>query len=206
MTSYDANLGEVTGQVNFGSHTDSVVAVAAAVVNVVTPGCRQGRDYEAPAGRTLLEQLDVAIRTGSRKPSDAPRASTAAAFVELGTAVRPVFDLVSADNLDAAATTVNALLKVYQPNPYLDHHDGQPWHLHFHGRSEHDRSGWGGGIVVGLATVLGSEHADRLGVCAAPSCDRVYVDVSKNGTRRFCSTACQNRVKAAAHRARAVSG
>ena len=34
--------------------------------------------------------------------------------------------------------------------------------------------------------------------------DRVYLDASKNGTRRFCSTACQNRVKAAAHRARAA--
>jgi hypothetical protein len=30
----------------------------------------------------------------------------------------------------------------------------------------------------------------------------VFVDVSRNGTKRFCSTACQNRVKAAAFRAR----
>jgi predicted RNA-binding Zn ribbon-like protein len=30
----------------------------------------------------------------------------------------------------------------------------------------------------------------------------VYVDVSRNGTRRFCSTTCQNRVKAAAFRKR----
>jgi hypothetical protein len=35
----------------------------------------------------------------------------------------------------------------------------------------------------------------------------VYVDTSRNGTRRFCSTSCQNRVKAAAFRARhAVTG
>jgi predicted RNA-binding Zn ribbon-like protein len=33
-------------------------------------------------------------------------------------------------------------------------------------------------------------------------CDRVFVDVSRNGTRRFCSETCQNRVKVAAHRAR----
>ncbi|MFC6935784.1 CGNR zinc finger domain-containing protein [Actinomadura yumaensis] len=38
-----------------------------------------------------------------------------------------------------------------------------------------------------------------------PHCDRVYVDTSRNGTRRFCSTACQNRVKTAAFRARAQS-
>jgi predicted RNA-binding Zn ribbon-like protein len=53
--------------------------------------------------------------------------------------------------------------------------------------------------------VLGSEFNDRLGVCTAPHCDRVYVDVSRNGTRRFCSTACQGRVKTAAFRARTRS-
>ncbi len=50
--------------------------------------------------------------------------------------------------------------------------------------------------------VLGSELHGRLGVCTAARCDRVYVDLSRNGTRRFCSTACQNRNKAAAFRAR----
>jgi predicted RNA-binding Zn ribbon-like protein len=49
---------------------------------------------------------------------------------------------------------------------------------------------------------LGSDLGGRLGVCSAPACDRVYVDGSKNGTRRFCSTRCQSRVKAAAHRSR----
>jgi predicted RNA-binding Zn ribbon-like protein len=49
---------------------------------------------------------------------------------------------------------------------------------------------------------LGSDLGGRLGVCSAPACDRVYVDGSKNGTRRFCSTQCQSRVKAAVHRAR----
>ena len=44
--------------------------------------------------------------------------------------------------------------------------------------------------------------ADRLGVCDAARCDRVYVDTSRNGARRFCSTACQNRTKAAAFRTR----
>ncbi|HWD80506.1 MAG TPA: CGNR zinc finger domain-containing protein [Kribbella sp.] len=44
--------------------------------------------------------------------------------------------------------------------------------------------------------------AGRLGVCAAPHCDRVFVDTSKNGQRRFHSPQCQSRVKAAAHRAR----
>jgi predicted RNA-binding Zn ribbon-like protein len=62
--------------------------------------------------------------------------------------------------------------------------------------------GWAAGCATGLAVVLGGSGADRLGVCTAPGCDRVFVDTSRNGTRRYCSTSCQNRVKTAAFRAR----
>ena len=64
-------------------------------------------------------------------------------------------------------------------------------------------TGWAAGCATGLALAIGSDLAGRLGVCAADRCDRVFVDTSRNATRRFCSTACQNRTKAAAFRARA---
>jgi predicted RNA-binding Zn ribbon-like protein len=85
--------------------------------------------------------------------------------------------------------------------PRLDRHDGEPWHLHFHGAEDSLVTGWAAGCATGLAVVLGSDLRGRLGVCTAPRCDRVYVDTSRNATRRFCSTSCQNRVKAAAFRA-----
>ncbi len=70
-----------------------------------------------------------------------------------------------------------------------------------------------GGELVGLRAVvtgvdvpaLAFRHMSgqcRVGVCTAPRCDRVYVDTSRNGTRRYSSTSCQNRVKTAAFRAR----
>jgi len=191
--------------VNFGSHTNEVVAAAAALVNVVTPGERRGRSYAVPTGDDLTAMIGQALLEARRQTSTPP-ASRAAAFVELAAAVRPVFEFVDRDRFDEAAETVNELLARYEPAPLLARHDGQPWHLHFPGRATADRSGWGGGISVGLATVLGSDYADRLGLCTASACNRVFVDVSRNGTRRFCSTACQNRVKAAAHRARAKEG
>lgn len=187
---------------NFGSHTDAVVGVAAALVNIATPGERQGRPYAVPTGKDLTTAVGQALPSTGRASSALP-ASRVHAFLELAAAVRRVFELVDQESFDEASEAVNALLARYEPAPYLDRHDGQPWHLHFHGRDAADRSGWGGGISVGLATVLGSDYADRLGVCNASACDRVFVDVSRNGTRRFCSTTCQNRVKAAAHRARA---
>ena len=42
--------------------------------------------------------------------------------------------------------------------------------------------------------------------CAAPDCDDVLVDLSKNRSRRFCGTTCANRVNVAAFRARRAAG
>jgi len=179
---------------------DSVVAIAAALVNVATPGQRQGRPYLVPVGDEQRDGLVAALQLGRRSTID--ESIDVPALMALAQAARPVFVASDAGDGDAAAASVNALLARYRPTPTLAQHDDEPWHLHFHGPTRSDPSGWGGGVAVALATVVGSEYADRLGVCAAPICDRVFVDVSRNGTRRFCSEACQNRVKVAAHRAR----
>jgi predicted RNA-binding Zn ribbon-like protein len=117
-------------------------------------------------------------------------------------AFRIVFAAVAAGDVDAAARRVNELIAATGAHPWLDSHDGEPWHLHFHGSGDSLAIGWAAGCATGLAVVLGSDLHGRIGVCTAARCDRVYVDTSRNGTRRFCSTTCQNRVKAAAFRAR----
>jgi predicted RNA-binding Zn ribbon-like protein len=43
---------------------------------------------------------------------------------------------------------------------------------------------------------------DRFGVCEAHNCDRVFLDASRNGCMRFCSTGCMNRTKATQFRNR----
>ena len=189
---------------NFTSHVDTVVAVAVSLVNALTPGESRGHDYVPPTGTKLELAATAAIRSGL----PAARALTAGEAKELAaTAVelRAVFDAVDAGALDQAAGQVNAMLASTGARPQLDRHDGEPWHLHFHGRTDGMAQGWAAGCATGLAVVLGTELYNRLGVCTAPRCDRVYVDVSRNGTRRFCSTSCQNRVKAAAFRARQAS-
>jgi predicted RNA-binding Zn ribbon-like protein len=42
----------------------------------------------------------------------------------------------------------------------------------------------------------------RLGVCSAEGCDDVYVDTSRNASRRYCSNTCASRSTVAAYRAR----
>ncbi|WP_433437237.1 CGNR zinc finger domain-containing protein [Nonomuraea sp. CA-141351] len=184
---------------DFNSHTDGVVRAAVALVNALTPGERRGRDHPAPdgLGAAATEALR-AVYPGHREVTEPEGAELA----EVAARLRTVFAAVADGDIDTAATQVNALLEETHARPMLQRHDGEPWHLHFHGHDGTMAGEWGASCATGLAIVLGSEFSDRLGVCTAPHCDRVYVDVSRNGTRRFCSTACQNRVKTAAFRAR----
>jgi predicted RNA-binding Zn ribbon-like protein len=179
---------------------DTVVTVAARLVNALTPGEARGRPYLPPEGTALAAAVTAALRAG---PRDAPKVSPqeAAGFPTVAGAIRAVFEATAAGRTDAAARLVNEMLARHGARPRLDRHDGEPWHLHFHGAEDSLATSWAAGCATGLAVVLGSDQRDRLGVCAAPRCDRVYVDTSRNATRRFCSTACQNRVKAAAFRA-----
>lgn len=57
------------------------------------------------------------------------------------------------------------------------------------------------GQLLGLlahsgAELLASDKLDRLGRCAAPTCDWLFMDVSRNRSRRWCDMAeCGNRAK-----------
>ncbi|MFG1619441.1 CGNR zinc finger domain-containing protein [Nonomuraea wenchangensis] len=188
---------------DFNSHTDGVVRVTVALVNALTPGEQRGRPFPGPAdaGVAATDALRSVYRT-HRAVSAAEGGELAAVAARL----REVFAAVAAGDVDTAAITVNGLLEEFHARPMLERHDGEPWHLHFHGPGGTTAGEWGASCATGLAIVLGSEFAERLGVCTAPHCDRVYVDVSRNGARRFCSTACQNRVKTAAFRARGRAG
>ncbi|GAA2168424.1 CGNR zinc finger domain-containing protein [Actinomadura napierensis] len=183
---------------NFNSYTDGVVADTVALVNGLTEGESRGRPFAVPdvaaAGEAFLEGAGW----GRRLTAD-----QAAELAAVARELRAVFEAAAAGDLDAAAGRINRLLEESRARPRLERHDGEPWHVHFHGVGDTITADWGASCATGLAVVLGGEFADRLGVCTAPHCDRVYVDTSRNGKRRFCSTACQNRVKTAAFRARA---
>lgn len=186
---------------NFNSHVDAIVTVAVRLVNTLTAGQSGGRPYQPPEDGELRAAVTAAIRAG-KPDSPAVTLAEAAAFRAVAGSLRTVFDAVAARQMDTAARQVNTLLTQTGARPQLDRHDGEPWHLHFHSTEDSLVTGWAAGCATGLAVVLGSDLRGRLGVCTADRCDRVYLDASRNGTRRFCSTSCQNRVKAAAFRAR----
>ena len=186
---------------NFNSHMDTVVAMAVSLVNMLTPGQDRGHPCPPLDDASLPRAATAALRAGNPRTREVFLEEA----IELGgvaAELRTVFEAVASGDVDAAARQVNTLLAATGAHPWLDRHDGEPWHLHFHGAQDSLVTGWAAGCATGLAVVLGSDLQGRIGVCTAPRCDRVYVDTSRNGTRRFCSISCQNRVKTAAFRAR----
>ncbi|WP_433654406.1 CGNR zinc finger domain-containing protein [Nocardia sp. CA-128927] len=182
------------------SHTLGVVEDGVALVNAAVPGESRGKPYPPAADDAeLLERLDSVVFAAYRyhvQPEDAADLARAAEQLHR------VFAAVADEDMDAAAAQVNSMITEYSARPTLIRRGTQPWHLHFHSADAALVPGIAAACAVGLAFVLGSEHADRIGVCSADNCDRVYLDTSRNGTKRFCSTACQNRAKTAAFRAR----
>lgn len=97
---------------------------------------------------------------------------------------------------------VNQLLAETRALPQLVNHDEWGWHLH----ATPDDAPLATRMLVeaAMATVdvIRAGELGRLQVCQAPDCEDVLVDLSRNRSRRFCSTTCGNRVAAAAYRER----
>ncbi len=81
------------------------------------------------------------------------------------------------------------------------------WHLHL--ASMHDPL-WqrmGAEMAMALADLIRAGELRRLKICAAPDCEAVLVDLSRNRSRIFCDTGnCGNRQHVAAYRERRSKG
>jgi predicted RNA-binding Zn ribbon-like protein len=194
--------------VEFDSHINGVVLSAVELVNAVTPGWRGGRPVPALDGRELTTTVGAALTSGMRFDGDGEIVDDADArrIAVLAGKLRAVVEDVDGGRVDAAAERLNNLLRETDARPMLSRHDGEPWHLHFHSVDAPAAHSWVAPMATGLAVMIGNPSIERLGICTAAECDRIYVDTSRNGTRRFCSTTCQNRVKTAAFRARKAAG
>ncbi|GAB2986082.1 MAG TPA: CGNR zinc finger domain-containing protein [Actinotalea caeni] len=97
---------------------------------------------------------------------------------------------------------VNALLRENGALPQLVRHGTWSWHLHAMPDDAPLAARMAVESAMAMADVIRAGETDRLATCAAPDCEGVVVDLSKNRSRKYCSTACTNRVAAAAYRAR----
>jgi predicted RNA-binding Zn ribbon-like protein len=187
----------VTGQDKFDSYDDAGAVVAVDLVNELTIEHAFGRPVTPTepfwAIKRVLE-IDPASAAALRQ-RDVP------GFIALARQLRQVFMSLHHGDIDAAADRLNELLAAHPAHPHLERDDGC-WRVHHHPVDAGLVPMAAAVSAEAMARMIGAGEGHRLGTCDSDDCDRVFLDMSKNGSRRFCSTTCQNRVKAAAFRRR----
>lgn len=103
---------------------------------------------------------------------------------------------------DGAVAEVNAVLRQGRALPYLFRHDGSDWHLHATELDAPLAERIGVEVALAVVDVIRGQVWGRMRRCAAADCDAVLVDLSRNGSKRFCSVRCSNRVNMIAFRQR----
>lgn len=110
--------------------------------------------------------------------------------------------VVDAPTPDQRATLLNEQMAQVSAYPRLTDHNGEGWHLHYRDVDDDLAVVLKSVFSVGTALHLTTRGVDRLGRCASQPCTRVIVDVSRNGTQRYCSPRCASRDAVRHHRAR----
>lgn len=123
-------------------------------------------------------------------------------FVGLATHLHSIYASLDRGDTDSAAAVINELLDACPAHPHLQRDQRGNWRVHHHPADADLVSSWTAIGAEALARLMGDGGASRARLCEATDCRRAFLDTTKNGTRRFCSTTCQNRIKAAALRRR----
>ena len=110
----------------------------------------------------------------------------------------------SAGDEKGTVAQVNALLSDTKASPWLTRHPEQPeWHLHLASVHHPLWQRMGAEMAMALADLIRTGELRRLKICAAPDCEAVLMDLSRNRSGKFCDTGnCGNRQHVAAYRER----
>jgi predicted RNA-binding Zn ribbon-like protein len=122
---------------------------------------------------------------------------------ELRDGIREIF---AAGSARQAAHLINQLLEKAELRPRLGNSKGAvvlDWQVAGSGEVvDQVRSA----AALNLAVLAERFGFERFRVCVTSPCRDVFVDVSKNATRRYCGTVCANRARVASFRERQREG
>ncbi|MDH6181371.1 putative RNA-binding Zn ribbon-like protein [Microbacteriaceae bacterium SG_E_30_P1] len=104
---------------------------------------------------------------------------------------------------DDAAERINVMLAEARAMPYLMRHDHFDWHLHATSNDAPLAERIRVEAALALADMIRSDETHRMRVCDADDCTGLLLDLSRNGSKRFCSIRCGNRMNQLAFRSRA---
>ncbi|EGE45632.1 hypothetical protein GTY83_31755 [Streptomyces sp. SID4928] len=112
-------------------------------------------------------------------------------------------EVFAAPDARVAADLVNRLVAAAGTTPQLTDHDGYDWHVHYFAPDASIADHLAADCGMALAFIIVAGEQERLRRCEAPDCGHAFVDLSRNRSRRYCSSrTCGNRLHVAAYRAR----
>ncbi len=170
---------------HFTPDTEDTVAFLVDLANTSPGASRSGSDeLRTPADLTAL--LDRHGYTGRFDRDEAERRAVARIRGEL----RDLWVLPR----DELVVVVNRWLREVRALPELVRHDRFDWHLHATAPDAPlaDRIRAEGALA--LAEIIRADQTAGCGCARADDCDGLLVDQSRNGSKRFCSVRCGNRV------------
>jgi predicted RNA-binding Zn ribbon-like protein len=106
---------------------------------------------------------------------------------------------------EAAVEVLNGIAVDAGATPRLERAGGG-WRFRYAPASASPGDALAAATAVTLLEVVRADGWERFGICAGSPCCCVYVDRSKNRSRRFCSELCADRVAQAAYRRRRATG
>jgi predicted RNA-binding Zn ribbon-like protein len=151
-----------------------------------------------PDTLTSVEELEAFL---DRHEFTGTRAGDAAELASVR-ALRPRLRTLMSSDRDTAAGLVNTLLGEQHALPQLVRHGGHDWHIHAVAPEAPLATRMAVEAAMAMTDVIRADEMSRLDVCADRVCDGLVLDLSRNRSRRFCSTTCTNRAAVAAYRAR----
>lgn len=172
----------------FTDDTDAALLAAVALVN----------SAETPDTLTTLAELDAFYLehdyTGARTHDAEELAAVRA--------LRPSLRALLTSDRDTAVQLVNATLARLHAVPRLERHGRWDYHLHATDPAAPLADRIAVETAMAMIDVIRADDLSRFSLCADETCNGIVIDLSRNRSRRFCSTACGNRVAVAAYRAR----
>lgn len=170
---------------------DTVVALMSAAELVNSAGAPDTLETTESLARFFDDHGYTGVRSGTEEELAEVRA------------LRPrLRELLTAEQ-DRAVDIVNDMLIEAEALPQLVRHDEWDWHLHAVQPDRPLATRITVETAMAMIDVIRAGQLSRLSICAADGCAGVVVDLSRNRSRRFCSTTCGNREAVAAYRRRA---
>jgi predicted RNA-binding Zn ribbon-like protein len=177
----------------FTDDTEDALAFVAALVNTRASASASGDD-ELSSPDQLVWLLDEHSYSGRRDGDEKELDQVRAARTRLGR-------FWKAGEVEAV-DEINRLLASAKAVPQLVRHDNLDWHIHatepdapLAQRIEVEAS-------LAISDVIRADALNQLRTCEADGCDGVFIDLSRNGSKRFCSLRCGNRMNVSAYRER----